>query len=107
MEQQADDGAWRELASRYTIEFRAQAARPASKAKREFTVPVDSPNAQLRIAVRGVGQVAISHATLTDGVTVRQTRDYRRKKILGRRASRGGFPAIDWLRNIRELILRF
>ena len=107
VEQQAGDSTWRDLAGRFTLEFRAAAARPRTKLKREFTVPVDSANAKLRIAVRGVGQVAISHVTLTDGVTVRQTRVYRRKKILGQRASRGGFPAIDWLRNIRELILRF
>ena len=57
--------------------------------------------------MRGVGQVAISHDTLTDGVTVRQTRVYRRKKTLGRRAPARGFPATDWLRNIHDLVLIF
>ena len=70
-------------------------------------MPVDSPDARLRIAVRGVGQVAISQATLTNGVETRRTMDFQQKKILGRRAPPRGFPAPDWLRNISELALRF
>jgi hypothetical protein len=96
VEQQAADGMWRELASRFTIEFRAFAARPRTKIKREFTVPVDSPGAKLRIAVRGVGQVAISHVVPTNGVENRRSRDFRLKKTLGRRAPAQGFPAFDW-----------
>ncbi len=92
VEQQADDGSWRELASRFTIEFRALAARPASKLKREFTVPVDSPAAKLRLAVRGVGQVAISHVALTNGVETRRAVDFRQKIVLGQRAPRRGLP---------------
>jgi hypothetical protein len=66
--QQTADGLWQKLASQFTIEFRAFAARPHTKIKREFTVPVDSPTSRLRIAVRGVGQVAISHIALANGV---------------------------------------
>ena len=40
--------------------------------------------------------MAISHVTLTDGVTVRRARVYRRKKILGQRAPARGFPLPDW-----------
>ncbi len=107
VEQQADTGAWRELAGRFTIEFRAHAARRRSKLKREFTVPVDSPDARLRIAVRGIGQVAISHITLTDGVTVQHARLYRRRKILGRQAPARDFPAPDWTENTGEMSLCF
>ena len=49
--------------------------------------------------------MAISHVTLTDGVTVRRTRDYRRKKILGRRAPARGFPLPDWQVNQAALVV--
>ena len=99
VEQQQPDGRWTELASRYTIEFRAQAARPRARIVREFSVPVDSSAARLRIALRGVGQVAISHATLTDGVGHRRCRDFKRPRRLGRPAPSRGFPAPDWSAN--------
>ena len=95
VEQQDADGTWRLLASRHTIEFRAQAARPVSKIKREFTVPVDSFTAKLRIVVSGVGQVAVSHVTLTNGVETRAMRPIGRKIIIGQRAQLRGWPAID------------
>jgi hypothetical protein len=107
VEQQASDGTWRELASRFTIEFRAQAARPRSKLKREFTVPVETPAVRLRLAVRGVGQVAISHVTLTNGVETRRSRNYRVRKILGQRAPSRGLPRLDWNENTGVMPLRF
>jgi hypothetical protein len=107
VEQQDADGAWRELAARFTIEFRAAAARPHSKLKREFTVPVDSPDAKLRIAVRGVGQVAVTHAVLTNGVESRRSRTYAQRKILGRRAPARGFPLFEWAGNTGAAGLRF
>jgi hypothetical protein len=94
VEQRQSDGTWRELAARYTIEFRASAARPHSKLKREFTVPVESPAAGLRVLVRGVGQVAISHATLTNGVTTRRSTSYRDRILCGHPAPQSGFPDI-------------
>ncbi len=99
VEQQDEAGAWRELAGRFTIEFRAQAARPHTKLKREFTVPVDSPEAVLRLAVRGVGLVAISHVELTNGVKSLRSGEFRRKNILGQPAPKQGFPAFDWQEN--------
>jgi hypothetical protein len=99
VEQQEPDGTWRELAARFTMEFRAQAARPRSRLKREFTVPVDSLDARLRIAVRGVGQVAVSHVALTDGVEFRRSQDYHVRRILGRRAPPQGLPQPDWTSN--------
>ena len=107
VEQQQPDGSWCELAGRFTMEFRAAAARPTSKLKREFTVPVDAADAKLRIALRGVGQVAISNAQLTDGVATRIVRPLWKRKILGRRAPRLGWPAYDLTLNAAELVLRF
>jgi hypothetical protein len=94
-EQQQPDGTWRELASRYTIEFRAKAARPAAKIRREFTVPVESPAARLRLAVRGIGQVAVSHVALTDGVTTQQAVDWAKREIIGKPISPSGMPKAD------------
>ena len=94
VEQQTPDGSWHELASRYTIEFRAQAARPASKIKREFNVPVVGPALKLRIALEGVGQLAISHAKLTDGVEVYRDHEFRSLKTMGKKAPRQGLPDI-------------
>lgn len=95
VEQQQADGTWRELASRFTIEFRAQAARPQTKIKREFTAPVGSPDHPLRIAARGTGQVAISHVALTNGVEFRRNVALGSKRILGRRARPRGLPVCD------------
>ncbi len=94
VEQQQPDGTWHEITSRYTIEFRAFAARPRTKLKRAFTVPVDSSAAKLRLAIHGVGQVMISHVALTDGVTTRQMRNFRARKTLGRRAPTRGLPSL-------------
>ncbi|HET7534961.1 MAG TPA: family 20 glycosylhydrolase [Candidatus Didemnitutus sp.] len=107
VEQWEPDGSWRELAGRFTIEFRAQAARPQTKIRREFTVPVDARDAQLRIAVRGVGQVAISQVQLTDGVTTRRAQVSRQKKTLGRRAPSRGLPEYDSGKNAAVVALRF
>jgi hypothetical protein len=136
VEQQADDGSWRELASRFTIEFRAYAARPHTRIKREFTVPVEmgpnmrgsavairalckttrrheamadkegTPPPGLRIAVRGVGQVAISHVQLTNGVETWQAhRNARRLIKLGQPAPRRGLPVVDWSQNSGPVIM--
>ena len=95
VEQQQPDGTWRETAGRHTIEFRSYAARPRTKLKREFIVPVDSPAAELRITVHGVGQVAVSHLVLTNGPTISQTKNFRAKTLLGQRAPATGFPVIQ------------
>ncbi len=104
VEQQSADGHWRELASRYTIEFRAQAARPKSKIKREFTVPINSPETNLRIAVRGVGQVAVSHISRTNGAEIHRENNYRQKKILGQVAPKHGLP--DPMADSAPLVLK-
>ncbi len=107
VEQWQPDGSWRELAARFAIEFRAAAARPSTKLKREFTVPVGSPGAKLRIAVRGVGQVAVSHMQLTDGIESHRARAWTLKKIIGRRAATRGLPEIVREGNTGWMALRF
>jgi len=110
VEQQAPDGAWRELGGRFTIEFRAEAARPRTRIRREFAVPVEDPHAALRVAVRGLGQVGISHLELTDGVVHLRplpTPDSKPKEILGQPAPKRGFPMIDWSANTGAVVAQF
>ena len=94
VEERQTGNEWRELASRFTIEFRSNSAREVSKTKREFTAPVSSRDAALRILVSGVGVVAVSHLTLTNGVEVRRASDFRQKIILGDPAPKKGLPQV-------------
>jgi hypothetical protein len=109
VEQLGEDGAWVALHARTTIEFRAAAARPRARIRREFSVPVDGPGASLRIAVRGIGRVGVSHAELTDGVEILRPAGWppARLRLLGRRAARTGFPDLDMARNEGAVALRF
>ncbi len=90
VEQQDADGSWRELAGRHTIEFRAAAARPHSRIRREFSVPVPAPDTRLRLRLTGRGQVQISHLGLTNGVVELRDRGFRKKKTLGQPAAARG-----------------
>jgi hypothetical protein len=101
VEIQEGGGAWRDLSGRVTVEFRAAAARPRAGLRREVSVPVPGPQARLRIAVRGVGRLGISHVELTDGVTTLRPRPWPagRLRVIGTRAPASGFPALDWGRN--------
>ncbi len=90
-----EHGVWRELISRFTIEFRSNAARPRARIKREFTVPVVSPEKKIRIVARGVGQVGVSHVALTNGVETLQINAFRRQRIIGHRVIRQGFPEMN------------
>jgi hypothetical protein len=99
---------WREFHSRVLIEFRAAAARPHTPNLRfEFAVPVEHPDAPLRIASRCLGQFAVSHIELTDGVTTRHHIPLRTRHTLGNPAPTSGWPKIDWLTNTATLPLVF
>lgn len=106
VEQRTDAGSWREIVGRFTIEFRAQAARPRTKIRREFVAPLATPDLPLRIAIRGVGPVAISQVALTNGAETRPVRGWRGAKVLGRPAPARGWPAPDWQKNAAVLELR-
>jgi hypothetical protein len=103
------DGSWQLLHARMTLEFRAEAARPRTDIRREFSVPVPSPEAPLRIAVRGVGQVGIANVDLSDGVSILRPAGWAAstRKTLGRAAPRRGFPVLDWERNTASVALDF
>jgi hypothetical protein len=92
VEQRKADGVWEELVGRYAIEFRAHAARAKTKLWRELSVPVANPDAVLRIRVGGVGQVQLSHTTLTNGTIQKRLQASSQRKRLGRRAPTQGFP---------------
>jgi hypothetical protein len=94
VEQRNADGTWLELVGRYTIEFRGHAARAKTRLWRELSVPVANGDAVLRIRIDGVGQVQLSHVTLTNGTIRKHLQAAPIRKRLGRRAPAGGFPAM-------------
>lgn len=109
IETQESDGIWKQIGARFTIEFRAEAARPRSLLRRELAVPVADASATFRIAVRGLGQVAISRVELTNGVvTLTPAKEATsKKKILGQPAPQRGFPEIDWSTNADAWVVQF
>ena len=111
VEQRDASGKWLELRGRYTIEFRAMAARPRTRIQRTFSVPVDPGAAGcggVRLSLRGLGQVAISHVELSDGVAVVHPRHWpqREHRVLGTPSVRR-FPLIDMTRNQEDVVLEF
>lgn len=109
VEVQEPDGSWREIAARFTIEFRARSARPRTRLRRAFSVPVVGPRVWLRIGVRGLGRVAISHCRLVNGVQVLlpRKRPYNHRTSIGSPAPKRGFPELDWAHNRGAILLSF
>jgi hypothetical protein len=109
IEQRATDGSWQEIASRYAIEFRAQAARPVTKLRREFTVPVISPETKLRIRISGAGQLALSPPILTNGVESLVSSFPRKEKkmVLGSAPPKKGLPDLGTPAKDGILLLNF
>jgi hypothetical protein len=106
LERRRPNGSWETLHARFTIEFRASAARRRSRRQQAFTFPVDGPSDRLRLALRGIGQVAVSRAELTDGRR-RLSASGPRKKILGRAPPMRGWPDLDFAKNRAVWVLRF
>jgi len=109
VEARGRDGTWSLLCGRTAIEFRANAARPRTAIRREFSVPVPGPDAGLRIAVRGIGRVVLANVELTDGVTALRPDGWpaSRHRVVGVAAPAEGFPVPDWDRNSGEVVLHF
>jgi hypothetical protein len=104
VEQSADGKAWRELHGCFLIEFQARAAAPSARLVQIFSTPVAWPGPpaklpQLRIAVRGFGQIRLDQVRLTDGVQSYSIRSGPRRRILGRPAPRSGYPDFAWSEN--------
>lgn len=109
VEQQTADGTWVILAERFTIEFRAKAARPRANIRRELSVSVDSAARPLRIGLRGIGEVAVSHITLTDGVITLRPSGWsmRERRALGSPAPTVGLPDLHLASNRDVVELNF
>ena len=109
VEQQSPDGAWTTLAAHFMIEFRAPAARPRARMHREFSVAIEDVSRPLRIALRGVGEVAASNVMLTDGVTVRHPAHWpaRERRTLGSPAPKSGFPDLHLDQNREAVTLQW
>ena len=109
VEARGADGTWNILRGRTTIEFRAEAARPTTSIRREFSVPVASPDIPLRVSVRGLGRVTLANMELTDGIIRLRPRGWpsARRAVIGRSAPKAGFPDLDWNRNVGSCELSF
>ena len=136
VEQQQPDGTWATLYGLHTIEFRAFAAHSRTTLRREFSVPIadlnhdqicraaspgsalpakkkdcaaDGAILPLRLAMRGVGQIAVSHVELTNGVVRCHPTGWpsAHKKLLGRPAPLRDFPEMDWTKNQESRGLTF
>ncbi len=101
VERRGLDHAWIDLRGRTTVEFRADAARPRARVRRELRVPVGGPGQALRIAVRGLGSVTLTHLELTDGVRRLRPRGWTAaaRRVVGKAAPASGFPELDWSRD--------
>lgn len=107
VEQQETDGRWTEILSRHTIEFRAPAARAATRIVRELSAPVSGPSVKLRLRIAGVGQVRVSHVILTDGVSVQTALRARTAKLLGRKPVMRGLPDLQATHERCRWVLRW
>jgi hypothetical protein len=109
VEQQSADGTWTTLAERFTIEFSAKAARPRAKIRREFSVSIEDPSRPLRIALRGVGEIAVSNVVLNDGLNTLQPAHCpaRERRRMGSPAPTHGFPDLSLGQNREALELDF
>jgi hypothetical protein len=109
VEGRGGDCEWRVLHARTMIEFQAQAARPRTSIRREFSVPVAGPDVPLRICVRGLGRVGVANVELTDGVSSLRPRGWvgARQRVIGHPAPKSGFPALDWEANAGSAALVF
>jgi len=99
VEQQQADGSWQSLQSCLTIEFLTSAAQPRGRFVREHAAPVgwtgDPANPpQLRLVLRGVGQVMVERAELRCGLEIYPF--WPRAKKLGQPAPQAGLPELDW-----------
>ncbi len=109
VEEETSRGVWRPVHERFTIEFKSAAARRKTKLRLEWSVPLERADRPLRIAVRGVGRVAIASIELTDGVhrLVPVVGGQREHQVIGRPAPARGLPALDWTSNTGALLIRF
>jgi hypothetical protein len=112
VEQRQPGGAWATLHRLYLIEFKAGASHPRARIVRELSCPVDwaGPPAKrpdLRIAVRGFGQIDVREILFTDGVRHLRCPGRDRWQRLGQPAPTRGFPVFDPDRNRGAIELAF
>jgi hypothetical protein len=104
-----ETGAWETLQACHTIEFQARAARPRGGLARFHAAPIQWDGRseslpEIRLALRGLGQVSVRKLELTDGRVALHATTTR--SLLGRPAPRRGFPVLDWTQNQDVLAVR-
>ena len=109
VEEEVAPGQWRSLHERFTIEFRSSAARRTTALRLEWSVPLERLDRPLRIAVRGLGRVAITSVEATNGLyrLLPDVGGGRERAVIGTEAPDHGFPVLDWTRNTGGLPLTF
>ena len=114
VEQCQPDGSWKMVQSCFTIEFQTRAAQPHGPMVREHAAPVDwsgdpAQPPQLRIVVRGVGEVMVGDVILTGGSEIVRAKSLgpSRWQRVGQPAPSAGLPAMDWAVNQGALTLQF
>lgn len=109
VQQQLPDGTWQDLHQRHTIEFQSFVAKRRSEFKRAWSLPLTDSSSPIRLALRGQGEVSISHVRITNGVHElrNQSWPFATRRRLGRDAVTEGWPELDWTRNLAELELEF
>jgi hypothetical protein len=112
VEQQLPDGTWATRQACHTIEFQSRAARRRSDIVREHAAPIDWDGdltrlPELRLFLRGVGQVKIGDVALVGADVTLPAEAFRGWRILGRRAPTAGMPSLDMASNADERNLSF
>jgi hypothetical protein len=104
VEVKTQEGTWKEIHGRYTIEFQNMAAKPRSDLRRIFSAPIEDPTMPGRIALRGLGWVRIESIELTNGLAHLEAKPTKFR--LGTTAPTNGFPAVGTTTEVRELAFR-
>ncbi len=110
IEQQQADGSWNTLQACHTIEFQTRAARRRCDLVREHAAPVSwdgnlARPPQLRLFVRGVGQVKVGAVSLVGRNRSHPARGLQRWCTLGVPAPRSGWPRLDQPARHRAIVL--
>ena len=103
VEQQREDGSWETRQACYTIEFQTIAAQRRSGLIRAHAAPIawngdPQKPPRLRVALRGVGEVAIDDLIVTNGETTHRLAPARVR--LAKPTPKPGWVEIDWNRNV-------
>jgi hypothetical protein len=103
LEEQREDGAWREVRGRYTIDFQAIATQPRADMRHWFAASLETPDRPLRLVLQGLGEVWLENLSISNGVETRPLGPQHKPLHLGRPAPKSGFPDVRAVQGVIEL----